>query len=268
MVSILGQRVAAPTAYSPDILEPIARAQGRGQLDAFDWGGVHGADVWHLYELSWLNADGTPQHYAGVLTIPADSPATVESKSLKLYLNSLNFHRFGYSQAAISQIEEDIGTVAGAEVSLTLLAPTDLASITHEPRGYLLDNLEAVAVDVTEQRRELLLRGEQGTEAEIVSHRLRSLCPVTGQPDWGTLQVAWRGPELDPRSLLAYIESYREHQEFHEQCVERIFTDLVAVLEPEYLRVVAFYQRRGGIDITPWRSTTPFTAPADRMGRQ
>lgn len=267
MAGVLGQTVAAPRDYSPAILERIDRSSGRraigGNLPEF-----HGSDVWHLYELSWLNAQGQPEQYVGVLTIPAASPATVESKSLKLYLNSLNFHVFASAEAAREQIIEDVSKVVGGRVGLVLLRPTDIASITREPGGVLIDGA-AVSVPVAEEpNRHMLSVGAGEVERTLVSHRLRSLCPVTGQPDWATLMLRWKGVDLHTESLLTYIDSFREHQEFHEQCVERIFIDLCAVLQPERLVIAAFYQRRGGIDITPWRSLQSLIAPSDRMGRQ
>jgi len=226
-------------------------------------------DVWHLYELSWLNAEGRPQQYVGVLALAADSTATVESKSLKLYLNSLNFHRFDSPDSACSCIEQDIGRVADGQVSLTLFSPSEIGNITREPEGDLIDDLSVEAVGTVVNPRDLLEPMEDGVgEHRWVSHKLRSLCPVTGQPDWATLVIHTRGPTVSPLGLSRYIDSYREHQDFHEHCVEQIYVDIQAVARPDMLTVVAFYQRRGGIDITPWRSGVPFTTPVDRMGRQ
>lgn len=268
MAGVLGNIVAAPLVYSPDILEAIPRSTSRSQLDFGNLEQMFGADVWHLYELSWLEPDRGPVSFCGVLTIPSDSPATVESKSLKLYLNSLNFHEFPNSEAAVACINADLCALTGSEVTLTLVAPGDLAQITEEIPGELLDaawahsatseNIATNPIKVTAWR----------VAKCWISHNLRSLCPVTGQPDWATLVIDYEGYAFDTASLSAYVYSYRRHQEYHEQCVERIFADLLRVAEPTQLTVAAFYQRRGGIDITPWRSMLPLRVPLTRTGRQ
>lgn len=265
MTAVLGAQVSAPKNYSPNILEPIDRAPARAMLPDDVVRLMSGADVWHLYELSWLDERGHAQQFVGVLTIPMDSPNSVESKSLKLYLNSLNFHRFASTDEALSCIKSDLRSLLGAPVTLTVLPPSDITSITVEPSGECIDD------------RSLVARGESGLRVVepasevgevLVSHRLRSLCPVTGQPDWGTLVVDYNGSKIDRDSLVSYIDQYREHADFHEQCVERVFADLLQVAAPSRLTVVAFYQRRGGIDITPWRSTIASESPLTRMGRQ
>lgn len=269
MAKVLGQTVAAPRDYSPDILEAIPREVARSRFAAGDPLPAYGVDVWHLYELSWLDAEARPQQYVGVLTLAADSVATVESKSLKLYLNSLNFHRFDQAESARACIENDVARITGGEVSLTLMEPSDIGTITREPEGELIDHLAIPAAQAGLSPRDLLTPQEGGVgEHRWISHKLRSLCPVTGQPDWATLVVHTRGSTVSPTSLSRYIDSFREHQDFHEHCVEQIFIDVQVVAQPEALTVVAFYQRRGGIDITPWRSAVPFVVPTDRMGRQ
>ena len=275
MSRVLGEIVAAPKTYAPDILEPIPREPARHGLPAGVVNVMRGGDVWHLYELSWLDAQSQPQQYVGVLTLPADSIATVESKSLKLYFNSLNFHRFETSESAVACIVSDLERVTGGQVTLSLYAPDQLADITAEPEGWLIDVLTVDALgaasESTGDNNELRapnLKGDGAGQPTLVSHRLRSLCPVTGQPDWGTLWVDCRGATINEAALGTYIASFREHADFHEQCVERIFGELWRQLAPLHLTVVAFYQRRGGIDITPWRSTQLFTPPPDRMARQ
>ena len=271
MVRVLGEKVAAPKLYTPEVLEPIDRDGGRCGIDFGNLPALFGHDVWHLYELSWIEAGVGPVSRVGVLTIPASSPATVESKSLKLYLNSLNFHPFPSSAAAVACITRDITAVVGAAVQLTLLEPAEIGSITREPAGGVIDSDGAAAalggVDIRE-RRELLEAQDLRVEQQLMTHELRSLCPVTGQPDWATLWLHCEGRTLAPSSLAHYVESFREHQDFHEQCLERIFSDLWAVLEPSHLTVAAFYTRRGGIDITPWRSSNDLAPRQDRMGRQ
>lgn len=277
MPGVLGKTVAAPLVYSPEILEAIERSASREQLDFGGHDQIFGADVWHLYELSWLERDRGPVSFCGVLTIPCDAPATVESKSLKLYLNSLNFHEFPTTAAAIACISADLSALTRSEVTLTLIAPVNLAEITQEIQGELLDAVvpEVVAPDLMPEG---VMPQENGANAikvtrqrvakRWISHNLRSLCPVTGQPDWATLLIDYEGYALDVASLRAYVYSYRTHQEYHEQCVERIFADLLRVAEPTRLTVSAFYLRRGGVDITPWRSTQPGSVPLTRTGRQ
>ncbi len=268
MPSVLGKTVAAPLVYSPEILEAIDRSASRDQLDFGRLDQIFGADVWHLYELSWLEQDHGPVAYCGVLTIPCDAPATVESKSLKLYLNSLNFHEFPSTEAAVACISADLSALTRAEVTLTLIAPGDLAEITQEMQGELLD-AAVPALDAAEEAFAADIRVTQQRVAKRwISHNLRSLCPVTGQPDWATLLIDYEGYALDVASLRAYVYSYRTHQEYHEQCIERIFADLLRAAEPTRLTVSAFYLRRGGIDITPWRSTQSVSVPLTRTGRQ
>ena len=198
--------------------------------------------------------------------IDSNSPATIESKSLKLYLNSLNFHCFESEAEACNVICTDIANVTGSEVSLVILPPNGLASITREPAGVLLESEVESHSTLTEEAW-CELAGPI-LDDTYVSHRLRSLCPVTSQPDWGTIVIDYRGRPINQRQLLTYIESFREHQEFHEQCVERCFYKLMQETGAESLTVSAYYQRRGGIDITPVRSS--FSVPPEywRTGRQ
>lgn len=280
MARVLGETIAAPRVYSPEILEAIPRSLSRDQLDFGNLQRLHGADVWHLYELSWLDSHDQPVAFCGVLIIPSDSPATVESKSLKLYLNSLNFHRFPTIDAAKLCIVDDLTRLTGASVSLQLLSPDALSSITQTPQGESLDvSVSAThpfgygelskerCVESVGQQPPLVVAGER-VATTWISHNLRSLCPVTGQPDWATLVIDYEGLVFDYASLNAYVYSYRTHQEYHEQCVERIFADLYRVAEPSRLSVAAFYLRRGGIDITPWRAMSPLDVPVTRTGRQ
>lgn len=265
MVGALGNKIAAPKVYAPRVLEAIPRSEGRQALKGIV-PPMCGYDCWHLYELSWLNAMKHPQHGVGVLVIDSNSPATIESKSLKLYLNSLNFHCFESEAEACDVICTDIANVTGSEVSLVILPPNGLAAITREPAGVLLESEVESHSTLTEEAW-CELAGPI-LDDTYVSHRLRSLCPVTSQPDWGTIVIDYRGRPINQRQLLTYIESFREHQEFHEQCVERCFYKLMQETAAESLTVSAYYQRRGGIDITPVRSS--FSVPPEywRTGRQ
>jgi 7-cyano-7-deazaguanine reductase len=267
MARVLGERVAAPKSYAPEVLEPISRAAGRANLSRYDATACFGSDVWHCYELSWLGPHGRPDSCAAVLSIPSETPNTVESKSLKLYLNSLNFKVFESREGLLNTIRQDLAPVLGAIPDLQLVDHDDLTSLTHGLVGRSID---------TEVARSPAYGGcdprciEDGAVVAQLwySHNLRSLCPVTGQPDWATLVLDYSGQAWDMSTIADYLLGFREHQEFHEQCVERIFSNLMACCEPDKLTVSAFYQRRGGIDITPWRSNTPLSAPGWRLARQ
>ena len=261
MAGVLGQTVAAPELYAPEVLEPIHRQKSIATV-CFGW------DIWHAYELSWCIGDEAC-HWVGWLAIPAESPATVESKSLKLYLNSLNFHSFGDHQEALDTICDDISACVGAPVSLECLPVEGLSGITEELDGVNLPactahrEIEAIKADSLTH-----LPGKGNVVSEhLVSHSLRSLCPVTAQPDWGSLSIRYTGKAVDRESVSTYLSGYRSHQGFHEQCLDQIFADLLT-LKPDSLQVAGFYQRRGGIDITPWRSTEPLAANPQRLGRQ
>jgi len=261
MSGVLGQTVSAPLSYMPDVLERIERDR------KFPFVG-YGWDVWHCYELSW-RVRGSVENWVGALAIPADSPATVESKSLKLYLNSLNHHSFETHEAAIRAIEHDVSVRVGAPVSLSCLPVDQLASITRELAGVNLpacNHGEGLAI--IDPAVLTISPGKGNVVSEhLVSHSLRSLCPVTAQPDWGSLSIHYSGPPINHAGLAAYLDAYRTHQGFHEQCVEQIYSDLMG-LGLESLDVGAFYQRRGGIDITPWRSSRVIPIDTRRIGRQ
>ena len=261
MKGVLGQAVPAPLSYAPHVLERIERHRPFSCIG-------HGWDIWHCYEMSWC-VQQTVEHWVGVLAIPADSPATVESKSLKLYLNSLNHHHFETHEAAIQAIVRDVSACVSATVSLSCTPVDRLAGLTRELVGVNLPackvNEELVIIDPAE----LIISPRKGNvvSEHLVSHSLRSLCPVTSQPDWGTLSVRYSGPQIEHASLATYLDAYRTHRGFHEQCIEQIYSDLKG-LGLDSLEVIGFYQRRGGIDITPWRSTVEIPIDTQRIGRQ
>lgn len=265
---LLGRHTPVLTQYAPEVLHPIPRQAGRDALGLEEPPPFSGVDLWHAYELSWLDPAGRPAVRVGRFEVPAASPSMIESKSFKLYLNSLNNARFADEEALRRTIIGDTSAVAGAPVSLELLALEHPLVAGAVPAGDCLDAIDyepgAVRPDAS------LLRAEAGVYAEetVFSHLLRSLCPVTGQPDWATLWLHYRGPRIDRAALLRYIVGYREHREFHEQCVERIFTDIRGRCEPKVLHVQAFYTRRGGLDINPFRSTDPAARPLPRLARQ
>lgn len=263
MSGVLGKTVAAPEVYAPDVLEPISRQHVQREITMVGW------DVWHCYELSWLSK-GVVENHIGVLIIPADSPSTVESKSLKLYLNSLNYHEFAGTDEAINTICDDVGRRIDAPITLQLLSVDAVATITEELQGVNLhpcSKSEGQGIIGGEA-----LIGSPGkgniVSEQLISSSLRSLCPVTAQPDWATLSICYTGPQMDREAVSRYVSGYRSHQGFHEQVVEQIFADLAEAYSPEHLEVVGFYQRRGGLDITPWRSTSLATPNSRRLGRQ
>lgn len=260
----LGRVVDYPRHYDADLLFPIPRATGRGEI-GLDASALPftGFDRWHAYELGWLDPRGKPCTATATLQVPADSPNLVESKSLKLYLNSFNATRFDSEAAVRLQIAGDLGRVAGSQVAVCFgLPPVD------EPPDAaqgLVESLDAqdIAIDHYGPPDPGFISADpQAIVAESLSSALlKSNCPVTGQPDWAGVRIDYRGPRIDREGLLRYLVSFRDHAEFHEQCVERIFADLLRHARPQSLSVEARYTRRGGLDINPWRAT-PGHAPA------
>lgn len=256
----LGREVAYPRHYDPGLLFPIARTLGRAEIGIGAALPFIGHDRWHAYELSWLDARGKPVVATATITVPADSPHLVESKSLKLYLNSLNHTRFDTADAVLARVIDDLSQAAGARVDVVFGLPA-MADVAHD--GSSIDSLDVEIAsygppDVS------LLAADAGeiVEEQLTSALLKSNCPVTGQPDWASLHIAYRGPRIDRAALLRYLVSFRDHAEFHEQCVERVFVDLLARCRPEALSVEARYTRRGGLDINPWRATPGHAMPA------
>ncbi len=262
----LGSQVAVPQHYAPDVLEAIPRSIARESLGIGESLPFFGADVWHGWELSWRQADAVRTAVVR-LTLPCDSSHIIESKSLKLYLNSLNNEHFGNQREVADRISADLTARAGAPVGVEVLTLADSTLAISELPGHCIDEVRPAAVPAAPSRSVLQVANDSG-RAQLFSHSLRSLCPVTAQPDWATLLIEIEGQLPENASLLAYILSFSNHQEFHEQCAERVYADLQAVLEPEYLSVQALYTRRGGLDINPWRCSEAKPAPYLRTGRQ
>ena len=264
----LGRNTPVSEHYDPGVLYPIPRREGRSALGlAEDQLPFGGEDLWHAWEVSWLGPGGKPQMRVGRLRFPCDSPCLVESKSLKLYLNSLNQTEFADEEAVAAVIRGDLESAAGAPVGLELLSPDSEQLRIHTLPGSCIDGLQPTArADRPDPA--LLRTGQQRVSETLNSQLMRSLCPVTAQPDWASLVISYEGPEILPRELLAYLLSYRSHPEFHEQCVERIFCDLLSRCEPERLSVQALYTRRGGLDINPFRCTGEGNAEFLRCARQ
>lgn len=267
----LGRHVDYPREYDSALLFPIPRALGRGHIgiddDSLPFTGV---DRWHAYELSWLDGRGKPRTATATLTVPASSPNLVESKSLKLYLNSFNATRFENDEAVRTRIADDLTRAAGAPVEVAFgLPPIDESAAGNA----VLDCIDSLDIDIDDygppNAGHLAVDGERIVSETLTSALLKSNCPVTGQPDWARVVIAYRGPKLDRAGLLRYLVSFRDHAEFHEQCVERIFGDLITHTRPQQLSVEARYTRRGGLDINPWRATPGTPNPvAGRDERQ
>jgi 7-cyano-7-deazaguanine reductase len=265
--SSLGRDVAYPRAYDPSLLFPIPRMLGRDAIGVTSAAlPFAGADRWHAYELGWLDARGKPVVATATITVPAASPQLIESKSLKLYLNSLNAARFDDAASVHARIATDLSHAAGAEVGIAFGLPPMQA---RDAAGSL-DALE-IECDAYDAPDADFLQADDGdiVDESLHSDLLKSNCPVTGQPDWAGVRIAYRGPRIDRAGLLRYLVSFREHAEFHEQCVERIFVDVLARCRPATLLVEARYTRRGGLDINPWRTTHGLPPPpAGRDARQ
>jgi 7-cyano-7-deazaguanine reductase len=270
-VSLLGKHTPAPEHYAPEILHPIPRAVARAGLGLADIElPFAGEDVWHAWELSWLDAGGLPQMAIGRFVLPCSTPNLVESKSFKLYLNSLNHTVFESRAALRGVLAADLSHAAGGPVEVEILGlGAEELAVTPLP-GECVDACGLASPDDSPGEPDPgLLRATPASGEQILhSHQLRSLCPVTAQPDWASVIVRCEGCAIEPASLLAYIQSYRRHQEFHEQCVERMFCDIARVCGPRELSVQALYTRRGGLDINPFRSTRPGPAPRLRTLRQ
>ncbi|NCT66548.1 MAG: NADPH-dependent 7-cyano-7-deazaguanine reductase QueF [Rhodanobacteraceae bacterium] len=267
--SPLGQSTVYPDRYDPALLFPVARAANRAALGLGDALPFHGVDVWNAYELSWLDARGKPQVALAEFRIPADSPHLIESKSFKLYLNGYNHERL--DAAALQQrLVRDLSAAAGAPVAVALTPPAQFGALAlAELAGESIDALELDIDDYGPPKPDHL-RADPAelVEETLVSNLLKSNCPVTGQPDWASVQIRYAGPRLDRAGLLRYLVSFRDHADFHEHCVERIYLDLLQRCAPQRLQVYARYTRRGGLDINPWRSSVPGTPPNPRGARQ
>lgn len=267
----LGQVTEYPQSYAPEVLFPVPRADNRATLGHSVWPWF-GFDLWYAYELSWLNRSGLPQVALAAIEVPAHSTHIVESKSLKLYLNSLNMTQFGQANDVAAMLSQDLSRAAGAPVQVTL-HPADDPQMTATgslPDGaaVCLDRQDIVITQYTVQSDLLQTVPDKSAEETLYSQLLRSNCPVTGQPDWGSVVIDYAGPALDHAALLRYIVSYRNHTGFHEHCVERIFTDLLALGEFARLSVRAHYLRRGGLDINPCRSLHQEYPDMRRWARQ
>ncbi|WGE84400.1 NADPH-dependent 7-cyano-7-deazaguanine reductase QueF [Actinobacillus equuli] len=267
----LGQKTEYKSEYDPTLLQPVPRKLNRDGLgiteqQPFD----RGADVWTCYELSWLNENGLPQVAIADVAIDFRSENLIESKSFKLYLNSFNQTKFASLEQVEQTLAKDLSQCASGQVSVKVYK---LSAYTQQPivdfAGECIDEQD-IKIDSYEFSNEHLAGVAEGevVEETLVSHLLKSNCLITSQPDWGSVQIHYVGKKLNREKLLRYLVSFREHNEFHEQCVERIFTDLMQFSLPEKLTVYARYTRRGGLDINPFRSNFESVPQNLRMARQ
>lgn len=269
--SPLGKSSEYIATYTPSLLFPIPRAAKWAELGlTAETLPYQGVDFWNCYELSWLLPSGKPVVAIGEFSIPADSANIIESKSFKLYLNSLNQTAFASEAELIATLVKDLSAAAGKPVAVRIRSLKDIEAegIVAVP-GVCVDDLDVTISSYDRPQPELLRCDASRVVDDVLhSHLLKSNCPVTSQPDWGSVAVHYRGAALDHASFLAYIVSFRQHSDFHEQCVERIFMDLQRLLKPETLTVYARYVRRGGLDINPYRSTERLTLENGRLARQ
>lgn len=275
--SQLGKASAYADQYDASLLFPLPRLPKRAEIGIAGAPPFFGADLWTAYELSWLGPRGKPQVAIAHVTVPCETPNIVESKSFKLYLNSFNNTRFASLEDVRARIRQDVseavwrGSPVAGTVGVKLVAPElfDQEPI-HELDGLLLDRLDVECTQYTPAPELLTANHAEAPVTEtLVSHLLKSNCLVTGQPDWGSVQIAYSGAQIDQAGLLQYLVSFRNHNEFHEQCVERIFMDVWTRCRPIKLAVYARYTRRGGLDINPWRTSHPQQLPRNvRTARQ
>ena len=275
--SPLGKPASYRDTYAPELLFPIARSQQRAEIGLAEGESdgpplpFMGADLWTAFELSWLNPRGKPQIALAHITVPCESPNIVESKSFKLYLNSFNMQAFDSIDTVRTRLVDDLSQAVGVRVGVKLVHPD---AFDHEAVAELDGlNLDRLDVDCTHYQPapELLVcdTNEAPISETLSSRLLKSNCLVTGQPDWGSVQISYTGHPIDQAGLLRYLVSFRQHNEFHEHCVERIFMDVWTRCRPTRLQVYARYTRRGGLDINPFRTSHPARLPANvRTARQ
>ncbi|MBY5990635.1 NADPH-dependent 7-cyano-7-deazaguanine reductase QueF [Ferrimonas balearica] len=268
----LGQKTEYQDQYDPSLLQPVPRSLNRDALVLGDALPFDGADIWTGYELSWLNPKGKPMVAIAQFVLPASSINLVESKSFKLYLNSFNQTKVASVEALQRTLSEDLSRCAEGPVEVSLILPSDFGrQPLSELEGELIDDLDIEIADYSFEPAHL--EGAANPDGPVVNETLRSdllksNCLITSQPDWGSVQIRYQGPQIDREALLRYLISFRRHNEFHEQCVERIFMDLKRYCQCEKLTVYARYTRRGGLDINPFRSDFEPLPDNVRLARQ
>lgn len=267
----LGKQTDYQSDYNPKLLQAVPRSLNRQELGCVEVQPFTGTDVWHAYELSWLNSKGKPVVALGRFTFMASAPNIIESKSFKLYLNSFNQTRFESHSDVESLLLKDLARVAAGDVVVELLAADDIRSLLPQALpGDCIDDID-ISIDEFSLSSELLAIevGAQAVSETLHSHLLKSNCLITNQPDWASVVIEYSGAQIDREALLRYLISFRMHNEFHEQCVERIYCDILQICKPGQLSVQALYTRRGGLDINPFRTSLKGQqAPARRINRQ
>lgn len=264
----LGQKVDYIEQYTPTLLQGVPRSLSREQIGVTQPLPFGGIDIWNGYELSWLNAKGKPQVAILQCRVPIDSEFLIESKSFKLYLNSFNQSVFSSLAEVQHHLSEDLSACARARVNVRLFPANQFNQLClGELEGTVIDDLD-IEVNDYQPNPALLKTGIQQTRETLVSHLLKSNCLITSQPDWASVQIHYEGAAIDHAGLLAYLISFRRHNEFHEQCIERIFCDVMAQCKPRKLAVYARYTRRGGLDINPLRCNFEFDVSNNRLARQ
>ena len=264
----LGQKVDYIEQYTPELLQGVPRTLSREQIGVAHPLPFGGIDIWNGYELSWLNPKGKPQVAILQCRVPIDSQNLIESKSFKLYLNSFNQSVFGSADEVARHLTKDLSACAQAPVEVQLFSAGQFGALQlGELDGTVIDELD-IEINAYEPSPELLTTGDQQVSETLVSHLLKSNCLITSQPDWASVQIHYEGAAIDRAGLLAYLISFRRHNEFHEQCIERIFCDLMNRCKPHKLAVYARYTRRGGLDINPLRANFDFNVSNNRLARQ
>ncbi|MBI6339114.1 NADPH-dependent 7-cyano-7-deazaguanine reductase QueF [Proteus sp. LHD240705] len=267
----LGKETQYHDQYDAGLLQGVPRSLNRDSLSLTAENlPFHGGDIWTMYELSWLNSKGLPQVAIGHVELDATTENLIESKSFKLYLNSFNQTRFESWDIVEKTLLKDLTTCAKGKVNLTIYPLShftsqpivDFAGECIDEQDIEIDNYQFDAQWLNESTTDTLV------EETLVSHLLKSNCLITNQPDWGSVAIQYKGKKIDREKLLRYLVSFRQHNEFHEQCVERIFHDIMQLCAPETLTIYARYTRRGGLDINPWRSNCEFVPEISRLARQ
>jgi 7-cyano-7-deazaguanine reductase len=264
----LGKATEYKEIYSPELLQAVPRSMNRIELNLTTELPFSGTDRWNGYELSWLNPKGKPKVAIMRCEVPVTSPSLVESKSFKLYLNSFNQSYFDSTESVANALTKDLSFCAGEQVKITLFKPAEFPQMQITSFDALsIDDLDIEVKDYQLEPSNLTVGSEQ-VEETLSSDLLKSNCLITNQPDWGSVFIRYQGQQINHEGLLRYLISFRQHNEFHEQCVERIFCDIMTQCKPNKLSVYARYTRRGGLDINPFRSNFEQIYPECRLARQ
>jgi 7-cyano-7-deazaguanine reductase len=264
----LGKATEYKEIYSPELLQAVPRSMNRMELNLTTELPFSGTDRWNGYELSWLNPKGKPKVAIMRCEVPVTSPNLVESKSFKLYLNSFNQSYFDSTESVANALTKDLSFCAGEQVKITLFKPAEFPHMQITSFDALsIDDLDIEVKDYQLEPSNLTVGSEQ-VEETLSSDLLKSNCLITNQPDWGSVFIRYQGQQINHEGLLRYLISFRQHNEFHEQCVERIFCDIMTQCKPNKLSVYARYTRRGGLDINPFRSNFEQIYPECRLARQ